>query len=224
MMRSTRLALTLALAVAIAGCGSAASATAASTTTTPTTPPLSRNTHITLYSINSDGPRFQAIVTGAVGDHGQAVSVYPDGRVDPQHDSDLSLRLTRGSFLLNGAALDKRVVTALRHWRTAVSNVVESFSRANIPANTHTLLKALRVTRLSALDGSYGLQLSPCGRFLLSAHRGLNEVIVYRRPDLQVHKRIRFPPLQTFYPKHLSRWDDPRLGFHHSALSTATLG
>ena len=118
-MRSTRLALALALAlaVAIAGCGSAASATAASTTTTPTTPPLSRNTHITLYSINSDGPRFQAIVTGAVGDHGQAVSVYPDGRVDPQHDSDLSLRLTRGSFLLNGAALDKRVVTALRHWR-----------------------------------------------------------------------------------------------------------
>lgn len=115
MMRITRLAPALALAVAIAGCGSAARATAASTTTT--TPPLSRNTHITLYSINSDGPRFQAIVTGAVGDHGQAVSVYPDGRVDPQHDSDLSLRLTRGSFLLNGAALDKRVVTALRHWR-----------------------------------------------------------------------------------------------------------
>src|SRR5207248_10372091 len=89
MMRSTRLALALALAVAIAGCGSAASATAASTTTTPTTPPLSRNPHITLYSINSDGPRFQAILTGAVGDHLQSLSVYPDDRIDPQHDSDL---------------------------------------------------------------------------------------------------------------------------------------
>ena len=116
MMRSTRLALALALAVAIAGCGSAASATAASTTTTPTTPPLSRNTHITLYSINSDGPRFQAIVTGAVGDHGQAVSVYPDGRIDPEHDSDLSLRLGRGSFLLSAAVLDKAVINAFRHW------------------------------------------------------------------------------------------------------------
>jgi hypothetical protein len=71
---------------------------------------------MTLYSIDSDGPRFSAIMTGAVGDHGQAVSVYPDGRVDPQHDSDLSVRLARGSFLLDGAALDQRVVTAFRHW------------------------------------------------------------------------------------------------------------
>jgi hypothetical protein len=112
-------AVAVALAVAVTGCASAASATAASTATTPTatTSPLSRNTHITLYSINSDGPVFQAIVTGAVGDHGQAVSVYPDGRVDPQHDSDLSVRLARGSFLLDAKALDKRVVTALGHWR-----------------------------------------------------------------------------------------------------------
>ena len=73
-MRIKRLtsALALALAVAVAGCASAASATAASTTT----PGPGRNTHITLYSINSDGPTFHAIVTGVVGDHGQAVSVY----------------------------------------------------------------------------------------------------------------------------------------------------
>jgi hypothetical protein len=109
-------ALALALTVAVTGCASAASATAASTATT-TTPAPGRNTHITLYSINSDGPTFHAIVTGVVGDHGQAASVYPDGRIDPEHDSDLSLRLTRGSFLLNGVALDKRVVTALRRWR-----------------------------------------------------------------------------------------------------------
>jgi hypothetical protein len=114
-MRIKRLTSALALALAVAGCASPASATAASTTTTATPAP-GRNTHITLYSINSDGPRFSAIVTGTVGDHGQAVSVYPDGRVDPQHDSDLSLRLGRGSFLLSAAVLDQRVVTAFRHW------------------------------------------------------------------------------------------------------------
>lgn len=111
-----RIGAALAIVLAVTGCASAATRTTATATTRVTTA-ASGNTHVTLYSINSDGPRFQAIVTGAVGDHGQAVSVYPDGRVDPQHDSDLSLRLTRGSFLLNGAALDKRVVTALRHWR-----------------------------------------------------------------------------------------------------------
>jgi hypothetical protein len=104
-MHVKRLAPALAVALAVTGCGSTATASTGG------------NTHITLYSIDSDGPVFQAIVTGAVGDHGQAVSVYPDGRVDPQHDSDLSLRLTRGSFLLNAAALDKRVVTALGRWR-----------------------------------------------------------------------------------------------------------
>jgi hypothetical protein len=114
-MRIKRLtsALALALAVAVAGCASAASATAASTTT----PAPGRNKHITLYSINSDGPTFHAIVTGVVGDHGQAVSVYPDGRIDPEHRHDLRLELTRGSFLLNGAVLDERFVTAFRRWR-----------------------------------------------------------------------------------------------------------
>ena len=115
-MRIKRLAPALAIVLAVAGCGSAATSTTASASTGTTTT-ASTNTHVTLYSINSDGPRFQAIVTGAVGDHGQAVSVYPDGRVDPQHDSDLSLRLTRGSFLLDGAILDQRVVTAFRRWR-----------------------------------------------------------------------------------------------------------
>src|SRR5437763_2226790 len=120
-MRTKRLMPAFALILATTGCASAVtSTTAVASAPAITSAPAASargNTHITLYSVNSDGPRFQAIVTGAVGDHGQAVSVYPDGRTDPQHDSDLSLRLTRGSFLLNGAALDKRVVTALRHWR-----------------------------------------------------------------------------------------------------------
>lgn len=111
---------------------------------------------------------------------------------------------------------------ALRAAPVAFANLLESASRANLPGNTHVLLKALRATRFSALDGSYGLQRSPCGRVLLSAHRGLNEVIVYSLPELRVLRRIPFPSIRRFFPEHFGRFDDPRLGFHHTALSTAT--
>jgi len=114
-MRIKRLTPAFAAVLVVTGCASPAT-NATATASITRAPAAAANTHVTLYSINSDGPSFQAIVTGAVGDHGQAVSVYPDGRVDPQHDSDLSMRLTRGSFLLDGAALDQRVVTAFGHW------------------------------------------------------------------------------------------------------------
>ena len=105
----------------------------------------------------------------------------------------------------------------LRHARAAWGNVLEAFSRVNVLAEGHTFLKTLRMTRASALDGSYGLQLSPCGRFLLSAHRGLNEVIVYDYPALTEVRRVKFPAIRKFFP-HLGPLDDTRLGFHHSAL------
>ncbi len=118
--------------------------------------------------------------------------------------------------------LDERpnIWRSLTHLRTAASNLVESFARANLPGNTHVLLKALRATRGSILDGSYGLQLSPDANYLLSAHRGLNEVIVYHYPALAVANRIPFPPIQKFFPQHFGAFADPRLGFHHTALST----
>jgi hypothetical protein len=114
-------------------------------------------------------------------------------------------------------------VAGLRHWRTGLSNLAESVSRVNLPDAWHTLAKSVRITGGSMLDGSYGLQLSPDGRYLLSAHRGLNQVIVYRYPACEVVRRVRFPPLRQFFPDHLGRFADPRLGFHHSALSVATV-
>jgi hypothetical protein len=63
-----------------------------------------------LYSINSDGPGFRAVVTGAIGDYGPAVTVYPDGQVDPSHSSGMELKLTHGSFRLDIAALDKKLM------------------------------------------------------------------------------------------------------------------
>jgi hypothetical protein len=106
--RVTALALAaLVGALASVGCASAASSATAGTGGTA---------HIMAYSINSDGPDFQVIVTGAVGDWGQGVSVYPDGAVDPDHTSELSLKLTRGSFRLSIARLDAGIVSAYRHW------------------------------------------------------------------------------------------------------------
>jgi len=112
-------------------------------------------------------------------------------------------------------------VAHLRHLPAALGNLVEAASRANVVGQPHLLLKAVRAAGGSAIDGSYGLALSPDRRFLLSAHRGLNQVIVYRYPELSVHRRIPFPPIRQFF-KHLGRFSDPRLGFHHSTLSTAT--
>ena len=116
--------------------------------------------------------------------------------------------------------VDERVgfMDTLKRLPTAWSNLLESASRANIVGAPHVLLKALRATRFSAVDGSYGLQRSPCGHYLLSAHRGMNEVRIYRMRDFGLHRRVAFPPIQRSFPQHFGVLDDPRLGFHHTAL------
>ena len=106
--------------------------------------------------------------------------------------------------------------------RAALGNVVEALARANLVGEPNLLVKAIRASRGQLLDGSYGLGLSPDRRFLLSAHRGLNEVTVYRYPDMAVHARIPFPPLRRFFPAHFGVLADPRLGFHHATLTSAT--
>jgi hypothetical protein len=91
----------------------AGSTPAATTTRAPI--PAGGKAHIIVYSINSDGPDFQAIVSGAVGDYGPAVTVYPDGKIDPQHTSNIELILTRGTFRLSIASIDKKFVKATSH-------------------------------------------------------------------------------------------------------------
>lgn len=120
--------------------------------------------------------------------------------------------------------IDERVGLrgALRHWRSAWSNLLEGLSRVDVLAHTRDFVRALRIARWSLLDGSYGLQLSPDRRFLLSAHRGQNQVIVYRWPEATVARRVPFPPARKFLPR-LGRLDDTRLGFHHTALSTTSV-
>ena len=104
-------ATVLAGALAATGCAaSAATADAASPATA-----AKDNAHLMVYSINSDGPDFRAIVSGAIGDYGPAVTVFPDGKVDPSHTHDLELKLTHGSFKLSITELDKKFVAVTSH-------------------------------------------------------------------------------------------------------------
>ena len=71
--------------------------------------------NIMIYGVNTDGAYWHAIVSGVIGDYGPAVSIYPNGQVDPMHNSEMALRLTHGSFRLSIAALDKAFVKATSH-------------------------------------------------------------------------------------------------------------
>ena len=70
---------------------------------------------IMIYGVNTDGAYWHSIVSGVIGDYGPAVSIYPNGQVDPAHNSELALRLTHGSFRLSIAALIKAFVKAAFH-------------------------------------------------------------------------------------------------------------
>ena len=101
-----------------AGCVSAATkppAAAAATASARVAAATGGTANIVIYGVNTDGAYWHAIVSGVVGDYGPAVSIYPDGKVDPAHNSELDLRLTDWSFRLSIAAIDKAFVKAGSH-------------------------------------------------------------------------------------------------------------
>src|SRR5579863_1230511 len=57
---------------------------------TGATPP-SGNVNLMVYSINSDSPYYRAILDGGIGDFGPAMSVFSNGRVAPENDSQMEL-------------------------------------------------------------------------------------------------------------------------------------
>jgi hypothetical protein len=99
------------------GCGSAANKppAAAATAIARTAAATGGTANIMIYGVNTDGSYWHAIVSGVIGDDGPAVSIYPDGQVDPAHNSEMELRLTDGSFRLSIAAVDKAFVKAGSH-------------------------------------------------------------------------------------------------------------
>ena len=131
----------LAGALAATGCAASAASTTASTASTSATAPATarNNTHLMVYSINSDGPDLRAIVTGAIGDYGPAVTVFPNGKVDPSHTHDLELKLARGSFMLSLTELDKKFVAVTSHepiyTRTCSDYMTASAPMAVVPGS-----------------------------------------------------------------------------------------
>jgi hypothetical protein len=106
---------------------------------TPTTTARG-NTHLIDYTDN-DGTKSTVILTGAIGDYGQAVSIYPNGKPDPDHNSQLNLALTHGSFRLSIKELDKQIVSAFSHFpsnTTTCSGNVTAAGSAPIVAGSGT--------------------------------------------------------------------------------------
>ena len=100
--RSLRQALGAAVFVVALGGPLVAGAASASGATVPG--PAAAHLHgevnVTIWSIDSDGADFQAILSGAIGDYGPAVTVLPDGKVDPEHTNEMELELRHGTFRL----------------------------------------------------------------------------------------------------------------------------
>ena len=121
-MHRNRIAAMLAIAavagaLVAGGCVSAATkSSAAAAAASPRAAAAAGGTaNLMIYGVNTDGAYWHTIVSGVIGDYGPAVSIYPDGQVDPAHNSELDLRLTHGSFRLSIAALGKAFVKATRH-------------------------------------------------------------------------------------------------------------
>jgi len=112
-MRTTRFTSMFAIAafagaLVAGGCASAATgAPAAATASARAAAVTSGTANIMIYGVNTDGAYLHAIVSGVIGDYGPAVSIYPNGTVDPGHTSEMVLRLIRGSFRIRIAALIK---------------------------------------------------------------------------------------------------------------------
>jgi len=119
-MHRNRVAAMVAIAVVAGalvtgGCVSAATKPPAAAASARAATATGGKANIMIYAVNTDGAYWHAIISGVIGDYGPAVSIYPDGQVDPAHNSELALRLTHGSFRLSIAALDKKFVTAASH-------------------------------------------------------------------------------------------------------------
>jgi hypothetical protein len=146
----------------------AASSTLTAKTAPGKTPPgIHGEVHLTIWSIDSDGPDFQAILSGAIGDYGPAVTVLPDGKVDPEHTSQMELKLRHGTLRLyiDGIASKFRAQTA--HEPLYPASCSDYFDvSATVPVVAGSGTGAYR-----GISGSFSLTLSdyedektpPCG-------------------------------------------------------------
>jgi hypothetical protein len=88
----------------------------------------------------TDGPVSTAILTGAIGDYGSAVTVSQSGTVDLEHRGDLELKLSHGSFRLAIGAFHDRLIGAFAHF----------------PMNTRTCSGSVMVTGTAPIVAGSG--------------------------------------------------------------------
>jgi hypothetical protein len=101
-----------AVALLVSGCSAGKSATGPAASTTKALDGADPTVvHLSDYSSN-DGARSSVILTGAVGDYGQGVSVNAKGAIDAEHSDQLKLILTHGTFELRIGDIDKKIVSA----------------------------------------------------------------------------------------------------------------
>jgi hypothetical protein len=118
------------VALMSSGCGSAS---------TPAPAPDHGNVNFTDYSDN-DGTKAKVVLTGAVGDYGDAVSLTSNGDAHGQR-TDIDLNLTQGKFRINIADIDKKLVDAFTHFpsnTTTCSGLVTASGTAPIEAGSGT--------------------------------------------------------------------------------------
>lgn len=69
--------------------------------------------HLASFTDN-DGAGASVVLSGALGDFGEAVSVNPDGSVSSEHGGQQNLVLTQGAFRIDFSALDRAFVAAFQ--------------------------------------------------------------------------------------------------------------
>lgn len=58
--------------------------------------------HVTVFAVNTDGPKFVAVMSGVIADYGPVLS--------NQKNTQLTFHLTKGTFKLNVASLEAKLV------------------------------------------------------------------------------------------------------------------
>jgi len=121
---------------------------------------------LAIWSVDSDGPDFQAVLSGAIGDYGPAVTVLPDGKVDPEHTGDMELELRRGTFRLyiDGIASKFRAQTSHEPvYATTCSDYFHVTGNVPVVAGSGTgSYRGIRGDFSFALSGVEDQKTSPC--------------------------------------------------------------
>jgi hypothetical protein len=147
--------------------GAGSSSLAAATGGKQAAPGVRGTVNVTIWSIDSDGPDFQAILSGAIGDYGPAVTVLPNGTVDPEHTSDMELELRHGTFRLYIDGIVSKFGAKTSHepiYAATCSDYFRVSATVPVVAGSGTgAYRGIRGNLSLALSGNEDQKTPPCG-------------------------------------------------------------